>query len=450
MRKSFKVAPGVRIRASSRGVSAGIGPRAARVHVGSRGVGVSSGIGPVSAYTRLGGGTRDRSRASARGASAGTPTKTSIAARERELKAAQREADIDKIAALEKALVSVHNQSFPNAERIVLAPIEPVDPASIQNTLEAEVGIPELLSELGGVESAPLAPEPAPVDRYELMREHRKRERIGIPIWRLREQIGAARRADELAEAAAAVEQERRRAAQAVEQERLDRVWADLQAARARVVDRLTLEVETETKRCEAERAAEQAELDRAWEKLLANDPETTMLALEQAFADNDAPAAPLDCDGNRVTILMQFKSPEAIVPERKPARTPTGKRTLKKRTKTELNDLYRQALGSNVLATVKETFAVAPGAHMVQMLVVRRETEKKREGELAVIYIGEFDRSHYEGASGSRDPSKVLTLATESELNLKGKTEQIAPLDLAERTDLQTVLAQVTEGLGP
>lgn len=49
----FRLAPGVRLRVSSRGVSAGLGPRIARVHVGTRGVGVSSGLGPISGYTSL-------------------------------------------------------------------------------------------------------------------------------------------------------------------------------------------------------------------------------------------------------------------------------------------------------------------------------------------------------------------------------------------------------------
>src|SRR5437868_6194553 len=57
---SMKIMPGVRIRASSRGLSAGIGPRAARVHVGTRGVGVSTGAGPFGAYAHLGGGSRGR------------------------------------------------------------------------------------------------------------------------------------------------------------------------------------------------------------------------------------------------------------------------------------------------------------------------------------------------------------------------------------------------------
>lgn len=69
--------------------------------------------------------------------------------------------------------------------------------------------------------------------------------------------------------------------------------------------------------------------------------------------------------------------------------------------------------------------------------------------GEVAAIYAGEFDRSSYAGASGSRDPGKALTLADNAELNLKGKTEQIAPLALSERLDLQAVLEQVASGLG-
>ncbi|MDQ5976075.1 MAG: hypothetical protein QG661_3284 [Actinomycetota bacterium] len=57
----FRVVPGVRLRVSSRGVSAGVGPRIARVNVGSRGgVGLSSGIGPFQTFAPLvrGGGRR--------------------------------------------------------------------------------------------------------------------------------------------------------------------------------------------------------------------------------------------------------------------------------------------------------------------------------------------------------------------------------------------------------
>jgi hypothetical protein len=446
MGKSFKVAPGVRVRASSRGLSSSFGPRAARVHVSSRGVGVSSGVGPVSAYSRFGSKPRKSSRGG--GSRTNAPSKASIAAHERQLKAAQREADIDKVAALEKALTSVHQESFPRAEQAVVPPPAPVDPGPIQTDLENELGIPALVEQLGGGDSRPLAPEPEPVNRYRLMREFRKRRRQGIAFWRLREQIDAAREADREAEAAAEDEARQRQAAQADAQARLDELWTELQRKRATVAEQLPSEVALEQQRRDAARADQQKELDAAWAQLEANDPEVTLPALEEAFADNEAPAAAINCEGDSTTIVMQFSAPEAIVPERKPARTPTGKRTLKKRTKTEINTLYAEALGSNVLATVKEAFAVAPGTQVIQLLVIRRETDKKRAGELVAIYFGEFERASYEGASGTRDPLRSLTLAADAQLNLKGKTLLVSPLDLKQRPDIETLLEELDTSL--
>ncbi|HEY2715116.1 MAG TPA: DUF4236 domain-containing protein [Solirubrobacterales bacterium] len=442
---SFKVAPGVRIRASSRGISAGVGPRAARVHVGTRGVGVSSGVGPISAYSHIAGG---RTSATGKRSSYGGPTKASIAAREKEAKAAAREADIERVAALERALVSVHSASFPEAQRAILPPVDEVDPASIQAELEASAGIPDLVAATSGGKSPPVAPEPEPVDRYELMREHRKRARAGIPIWRIRDRIEAANGADAEAEVAAASEEDRRLQAQRSEQVRLDGLWGQLSEARAKVAEELELAVAAETDRRVAARAQEQERLDEQWRQLNANDPGITLAALEQAFADNEAPAAAIDCDGPRTTVVMQFVPPEAIVPERKPARTPTGKPTLKKRTKTEISALYLQALGSNVLATVKEAFAVAPGTEVIQMLVVRQESAKAHAGKWAAIYVGQFDRATFAAASSARDPLATLTVASEAVLNLKGKTEAVAPIDLRDRPDLASVLAAVEDGL--
>jgi hypothetical protein len=63
---SVKIAPGVRVRASSRGVRTSIGPRAARVHVGGGRTGFSTGLGPVSLYTS---GSSRRRTAGSRGRS---------------------------------------------------------------------------------------------------------------------------------------------------------------------------------------------------------------------------------------------------------------------------------------------------------------------------------------------------------------------------------------------
>jgi hypothetical protein len=376
------------------------------------------------------------------------PTKTSIAAYERQLRAAEREADIERIAALEKALVSLHRESFSTAERVELPPPDPVDEVAIRPALEAEASIPVLVEQLGNEESPPIAPPPEPVDRYQLMREFRKRRRGGIPVWRIRDHIEAAKEADREAEAAAQVEAVQRREAQEAEQAKLDGLWSELLRARETVEQKLPLEVAAEKERRHAARAARQEELDEDWAKLQANDPQMTLAALERAFADNEAPARATTCEGDRTGIVMQFPPPSAIVPDRKPARTPTGKRTLKKRTKTEINALYLEALGSNVLATVKEAFAVAPGTQLVRLIVIRRETDEKHAGRLMPIYIGEFNRAGYEGASGSRDPVKALTLAADSMLNLKGKTAQVSPLDPGEHPDLSTLLTELEPGL--
>jgi len=369
----------------------------------------------------------------------------SIAAYERELKAAQREADIDRVAGLEKALVSFHKESFPKAERVVVAPAEAVDPEPIRAELEGEMEIPELIAQLGGSAAPPVAPAPEPVDRYQLMREFRKRRRQGIPLWRLRDRIEAARQADREAEATADVEEGEREVAQEAEQTKLNGLWEGLQQAQARVAEQLPGRVEVERKRREAIRVAEQEQRDREWERLLSNDPEVTLPALEKAFADNEASVESVKCEGYTTTVVMRFSPPEALVPERKPARTPTGKKTLKKRTKTEINALYLEALGSSVLATVKEAFAVAPGAQLVQLLVIRHEADGKYDRDrLSAIYFAEFNRGEYEGASGSRDPASTLPLAPDSMLNLKGKTAQVAPLDLKERPDLSALLNEL------
>jgi hypothetical protein len=46
----IRLAPGVKIRLSRRGVRWAVGPRAARLHLGAGGPGVSTGAGPFSAY----------------------------------------------------------------------------------------------------------------------------------------------------------------------------------------------------------------------------------------------------------------------------------------------------------------------------------------------------------------------------------------------------------------
>jgi hypothetical protein len=85
---SVKLAPGVRVRVSSRGVRAGIGPRVARVHVGTGRTGLSSGLGPFSVYGAVGGKRRRKSG----GRSSGRPSGAALERQAAAVRRAQAEA----------------------------------------------------------------------------------------------------------------------------------------------------------------------------------------------------------------------------------------------------------------------------------------------------------------------------------------------------------------------
>jgi hypothetical protein len=122
---SFKLAPGVRIRASSRGIRTSVGPRAARLHFGGgRAPGVSTGAGPFSLYSSLGPGRRAR-RSSG-------PT---IAARQRQLTNAAKAAEAQELIAAFQAILALHQ----------------VEPEPV---------------------AQPIAPSPAPVNEAEIRRRH--------------------------------------------------------------------------------------------------------------------------------------------------------------------------------------------------------------------------------------------------------------------------------------
>jgi len=207
-------------------------------------------------------------------------------------------------------------------------------------------------------------------------------------------------------------------------------------------------EIQRETERRAAEHAAAKAELDAAWERLLANDPETVLLALEEAFEDNHAPAVPVDCDQDEATIVMVYPAP-SIVPGQKAAVTPSGKPTIHKRSKTEQNELYAQSLASNILATVREGFAVAPRLRRIIILSVAKDTAVGGVPTLSALTVTGFDRAHVDQFNWDRlDPWRTVEAATPALMNRRGRAGELAPLDLTNEPDIARVVAQVAEAL--
>lgn len=232
---SVKIAPGVRVRASSRGVRTSIGPRVARVHVGAGRTGISTGAGPVGFYAAVG---RAGRGAGSRGKS------PSLASLQRQAAAARKAEEAQRLAAALREILNVHRQEFPPAPR-------------------------------------PIASAPTPPDEREIRSRHEHAALQGI---------GAFKRAE--------------------------RAAAKQHAAAAAVAELAALRQQAETAAAQA-----QAGLDAQWRQLLANDPDTVISTLAEAFEDNEAPAAPICVDSDEVSLAVLVPA-DSVVPERMPATT--------------------------------------------------------------------------------------------------------------------------------
>ncbi|MDN5765589.1 MAG: DUF4236 domain-containing protein [Humibacillus sp.] len=304
----FKIAPGVRVRASSRGMRASIGPRAARVHVGAGRTRVSSGAGPVTVSTAVGGGRR---RATGRSSGSSVrpvarsvgPRQPTVAQLRAQARAAERAQQVADVAAVERSLTTLHAAEFPESSRQVL----------------------------------PVPPRPDPSAVEAVRRELYQGATAGLSVWKraLRKQ------AKTWAGQQAPSEAERRYTGEVVaaqlEQWQLDQQWQALQGHDPNTVIA----------------AVDEAFADNAGDSTCVD-------------AGTD-----LDTGARYVTAVVSYGGID-LVPENRPDTTPGGKPTLRKRTQTNRNALYATAVASTVLATAKEALAVAVAATEARVLVVR------------------------------------------------------------------------------
>lgn len=181
---SFKVAPGVRVRASSRGIRTSLGPRAARLHVGGGRTGISTGAGPVSFYTSLSGSRRRTGQSSAsRTARAGSSQRA--LAQAAKLEQAQELRD-----ALNEIL-NLHRQDFPECVH-------------------------------------PVAPAPPPINTKGIISAHREQAVKGIGLFQRAARKAAVAAADQAAQREIVRQTLSREQERASYQTQLDQWWAAL------------------------------------------------------------------------------------------------------------------------------------------------------------------------------------------------------------------------------
>jgi stress response protein SCP2 len=119
------------------------------------------------------------------------------------------------------------------------------------------------------------------------------------------------------------------------------------------------------------------------WQALLANDEGTVCEAVNTAFADNPAAGCAVGVDGTVLSVLMRQQDLDTL-PTQTPGLTSGGRPTLKNLTKRDRLLWWLTAMGSNVIATLKEGFATAPGISAIDLAVLTRLPDTQRLGFVA------------------------------------------------------------------
>lgn len=180
----------------------------------------------------------------------------------------------------------------------------------------------------------------------------------------------------------------------------------------------------------EGVRRQRQDYLDREWARLSAGDPQSILDVVAEALADNGAFATPVSTTSSSISIVL-IAPPEDEMPAVKPHQNANGNWGTKKLTAAERNELYLDMLCSHVLATAKETFAVAPSLSELAVAVVRDEAPMGAP-LWKVLLVAESDRGRIEQidrASGLA-PSKLLNALADIEIRFRANSSRILPLN--------------------
>ena len=199
----------------------------------------------------------------------------------------------------------------------------------------------------------------------------------------------------------------------------------------------------------EARYRAAQQETDKLWQRLITNDPDVILAVLSHAFQNSSVHAAPLGVwDAEAQLALL---APDvAALPERHPTTTAAGNLSLKKFTKGEMADLYKQLVAGLVLATAKETFAVTPGVTEIRIVVLRNApVDAYGRIRAEAILAARLARAALNGVRWSKADALTILSEISSELvtRIAGPSKAFAPLDLKTEPDVARLIDDLTSG---
>jgi hypothetical protein len=122
------------------------------------------------------------------------------------------------------------------------------------------------------------------------------------------------------------------------------------------------------------------------------------------AFSDNPAAGCAVGVDGTVLSVVMRQQDLDTM-PTQTAGLTPSGRPTLKNLAKRDRLLWWLTAMGSNIVATLKEGFATAPGIEAIDLAVMTRLPDTQRLGFVA---YGRWTRRAIESTPW-REPEDAL-----------------------------------------
>jgi hypothetical protein len=178
------------------------------------------------------------------------------------------------------------------------------------------------------------------------------------------------------------------------------------------------------------------------WRALLANDPLAVKAALDAAFADDEFSVATMVFAAGTAAIGLVYPGVD-LIPESKPSTTAAGRPTLAKRTKTERNALYCEAISSAAIATVLKAHAAAPALTEVSVVVARHGGSG-----LEALYFGRFGAANMASFVPSQDPLSVMTAASIQGFATRGQAHDLVAITSAGDDELTAILTRTSNEL--
>jgi len=222
-------------------------------------------------------------------------------------------------------------------------------------------------------------------------------------------------------------------------------------AERKQARQRATVWTEAEVKRQWAASCEQQAQwqrhYDHRWQQLCANEPDIVMETLNEAFEDNQAPSAAVGVDRDDVSLVILLPARDEVVPERMPTTTPAGNLSLRKLPQRERSDYYKVFVSGQVLVTVRETFAVAPGLGSASVVVLRNDgRDAYGQRSVSCIMAVKFVRTALNGVQwDSASATQIVNDASAQLLiSQRGRSNELSPLDLMSEPALSALVQTV------